>query len=88
MKKVSLLPLLILLAIGVSAVAEDRKPAPKSGEIKSRRSERSEVYKGQGHGFFNHGRGGNYYNKTTLEMDKFLQSLGFLEGDATIKVDK
>ena len=44
------------------------------------------VYEGKAHGFFNLGRGDSYA-KTVLEMDKFLQSLGFLEGKATIKVE-
>ena len=46
------------------------------------------VYEGQGHGFFNYKKGGGVnYNKTVLEMDKFLQSLGYLEGEATITVE-
>ncbi|MFP6854496.1 MAG: alpha/beta hydrolase, partial [Opitutales bacterium] len=36
------------------------------------------VYAGQSHGFFNQGRKGGYYEKTVLEMDKFLVSLGWL----------
>ncbi len=47
------------------------------------------VYQGQPHGFFNYGRGGNtYYNKTVGEMDKFLQSLGYLEGKPTTRPSK
>jgi len=45
------------------------------------------LFEGEGHGFFNYGRGGNVaYTKTVHTMDKFLASLGFLEGEPTIKV--
>ena len=44
------------------------------------------VYAGQPHGFFNKGKKGNYYEKTVLEMDKFLISLGWLKGKPTIRV--
>jgi acetyl esterase/lipase len=44
------------------------------------------VYAGQPHGFFNQGKKGNYYEKTVLEMDKFLISLGWLKGKPTIQV--
>lgn len=37
------------------------------------------VYEGQGHGFFNHGRGGKYYDLTLNEADKFLVDLGWIE---------
>lgn len=44
------------------------------------------IYEGQGHGFFNHGRNDNkYYDATVLAMDKFLASLGWLEGPPTLK---
>ena len=43
------------------------------------------VYAGQPHGFFNQGRKGGYYQKTVLEMDKFLLSLGWLKGKPTIE---
>jgi acetyl esterase len=37
-------------------------------------------YEGQGHGFFNMGRGGSeYYNKTLTALDEFLAGLGYLE---------
>jgi acetyl esterase/lipase len=40
---------------------------------------------GEGHGFFNFGRGdGSQYRKTMYETDKFLTSLGFLDGQPTI----
>ncbi|MDX1564009.1 MAG: alpha/beta hydrolase [Phycisphaeraceae bacterium] len=43
------------------------------------------IYEGQGHGFFNKSKsGGLYYRKTVFEMDKFLASLGWLQGDPTI----
>jgi acetyl esterase len=38
-------------------------------------------YAGQAHGFFNYGRGNNeHYQKTVVEMDKFLMGLGYLTG--------
>ena len=37
------------------------------------------VYPGQSHGFFNQGKPGGGYLKTLQEMDKFLNSLGWLE---------
>ena len=43
------------------------------------------VYKDQPHGFFNKRKKGNYYEKTVLEMDKFLAGLGWLKGKPTIK---
>jgi acetyl esterase/lipase len=44
------------------------------------------LYEGAAHGFFNFKRPGHYFEKTVLEMDRFLQSLGYLEGPATIEV--
>jgi len=44
------------------------------------------VYKDQPHGFFNQGKKGNYYEKTVLEVDRFLISLGWLKGKPTIRV--
>ncbi|MGE4550975.1 MAG: alpha/beta hydrolase [Opitutales bacterium] len=43
------------------------------------------VYAGQPHGFFNQGRKGGYYEKTVLEMDKFLADLGWLKDEPSIK---
>jgi acetyl esterase/lipase/lysophospholipase L1-like esterase len=46
-------------------------------------------YPGAGHGFFNHGRGGDpgeYYRKTLHRLHGFLQSLGYLDHDPTFKV--
>ena len=41
-------------------------------------------YEGQGHSFFNYGRGDNpYFLKTVEEMDKFLVSIGYLKGPST-----
>jgi len=37
-----------------------------------------EGYDGQAHGFFNHGREGDYYAKTTTRMLEFLGSLGYV----------
>tara|TARA_R110002049_G_scaffold72490_6_gene187393 strand:+ start:78886 stop:79803 length:918 start_codon:yes stop_codon:yes gene_type:complete len=45
------------------------------------------LYEGQAHGFFNQGRSKgdtNYFVETVRTADKFLQSLGFLDGEATI----
>jgi len=43
-------------------------------------------YEGEGHGFFNFGRGDNaYFIATTKEMDKFLVSLGWLKGPPTVE---
>jgi acetyl esterase len=39
------------------------------------------AYEGQGHGFFNHGRGdGRAYTDTLRKLDEFLIALGYLEG--------
>lgn len=43
-------------------------------------------YEGQGHGFFNASKGSEYYEKTLLETDKFLVSLGWLKGKPTLKM--
>ena len=46
------------------------------------------LYEGQPHGFFNHGRGdGRCYRDTVYKMDKFLASLGYLEGEPTIPME-
>ena len=43
------------------------------------------IYEGQTHGFFNYGREDNvYYGKTLVETDKFLASLGWIQGEPTI----
>ncbi|MBM3757006.1 MAG: alpha/beta hydrolase [Acidobacteria bacterium] len=38
-----------------------------------------EGYDGQEHGFFNHGRAGDYHAKTTARMLEFLGSLGYVK---------
>jgi acetyl esterase/lipase len=40
------------------------------------------LYPGAGHGFFN---AAPYYQKTVIEADKFLTSLGWLKGEPTLK---
>ena len=46
------------------------------------------LYEGQPHGFFNYGRGdGRCYLDTVHKMDKFLTSLGYLEGEPTISLE-
>jgi acetyl esterase/lipase len=44
-------------------------------------------YEGQGHGFFNPGKGGKmqFYYETLLATDKFLASLGWLKGEPTLQ---
>lgn len=44
------------------------------------------LYDGQPHGFFNRGRTKRCYQQTVFEMDRFLASLGWLEGPPTIAV--
>ena len=44
------------------------------------------TYEGQAHGFFNYRDGKNeYYYKTVFEADRFLSSLGYIQGEPTIK---
>lgn len=42
------------------------------------------LYEDQRHGFFSHSRGKKYYQETIFEVDKFLISLGYLNGEPTI----
>ena len=44
------------------------------------------LYKGQGHGFFNH-RNFKYYKKTLAATDAFLQSLGYLGSEPAVPVE-
>lgn len=44
------------------------------------------LYEGQKHGFFNL-KNIEYYNKTVIEADKFLTSLGYLKGEPTISIE-
>ena len=45
------------------------------------------LFEGHGHGFFNFKKGGSaVYAKTVHAMDKFLASLGYLEGEPTIEL--
>jgi acetyl esterase/lipase len=41
------------------------------------------LYEEQPHGFFNIDRENGYYEKTKMEMDRFLLSLGFLTGESS-----
>ena len=43
------------------------------------------LYEGLTHGFFNEGKSPRHYYQMVCEMDKFLVSLGYLEGTPTIK---
>ena len=46
------------------------------------------LYKGQPHGFFNHKNDdGKWYRKTVVAADRFLASLGWLEGEPTLESD-
>lgn len=47
----------------------------------------AKFYEGQGHGFFNPGKGGTdeFFYQTLLETDKFLTSVGWLKGEPTLK---
>jgi len=42
------------------------------------------LYEGQGHGFFNFNRGYTMYSTTLYETDRFLSSLGFINGEPLI----
>ena len=46
------------------------------------------LYKNQVHGFFNKFRSMKYFKSTLTEADKFLQSLGYLEKEPVIKIEK
>ena len=43
------------------------------------------LYEGQPHGFFNRRKSEEHFLKTVTEMDRFLESLGYLKGEPTIK---
>jgi len=44
-----------------------------------------ELYEGQAHGFFHFGREDNvYFERTLTDADRFLTSLGYLEGDPCV----
>lgn len=44
------------------------------------------IFDGQPHGFFNYGRAKNkYYYETVVAMDRFLRSLGWIEGEPTLE---
>ena len=43
-------------------------------------------YEGEGHGFFNYGRGGNqFFRETLTKTDEFLASLGYLSGSPQVE---
>jgi len=46
------------------------------------------LYEGQPHGFFNYGVSKEYYQKTLLEVDKFLHSIGYIGNNPTIPNEK
>ena len=43
------------------------------------------LYEDQPHGFFNRRKSEEHFLKTVTEMDRFLESLGYLKGEPTIK---
>jgi acetyl esterase/lipase len=43
-------------------------------------------YEGASHGFFNPGRGENWYRETLLEADRFLTTLGYVPGPAPNRI--
>ncbi len=43
------------------------------------------IYEGQGHGFFNQGKSPESFYQTVTEADRFLASLGYLEGEPTLQ---
>lgn len=62
--------------------------AERFAQVMKQKGNRCELvgYEGQGHGFFNFGRGdGEAFYRTLAETDKFLASLGWLEGEPTIE---
>ncbi len=46
------------------------------------------VYEGATHGFFNLNKKDGKYAETVIEMDRFLASLGYLEGEPTVQVEE
>jgi hypothetical protein len=44
------------------------------------------LYEGQKHGFFNHHHF-DMYHKTLLDMDEFLQSLGYLKKNPVVTIE-
>ena len=45
------------------------------------------LYQDQPHGFFNRSRSPKHFLATVTEMDRFLESLGYLDGPPTIRLD-
>jgi len=58
----------------------------KTGMIKAGVRCEALYYEGQGHGFFNPGQKGTdqYFYETLLAADRFLASLGWLQGGPTL----
>lgn len=89
--------LLLGAIVVMPARAQEAKPVPDRKEIYKTVGDVTLnlnvflfVYEGQGHGFFNHGNnaaqpgGGNpRYVETVAEMDKFLESLGYVKAPGT-----
>jgi len=65
---------------------DDLIPVATAEEYKKRMEELGgrcdlHLYDGQSHGFFNHFKSPVHYSETVIEMDRFLISLDFLDGD-------
>jgi acetyl esterase/lipase len=65
------------VADGVKQFAASMKDAGRPCEVK--------WYEGRAHGFFNPNRGREDHLATMEDMDRFLQSLGYLEGPPTVR---
>ena len=46
------------------------------------------LYENQPHGFFNRRQSPKHFLATVTEMDRFLASLGYIQGPPTIQLDK
>lgn len=66
------------LLAGVRQLVDKMKAAGNRCEL--------DLYEGRSHGFFNQrGKGNADFLKTTESVDRFLKSLGYLEGEPTVK---
>lgn len=70
---------------------DDLVPVETAKEYQRRMEEKGRrcdlhLYEGRAHGFFN-ATNGDDYTRTVIEMDRFLRSLGFLEGEPTLSLE-
>ncbi|HUQ68489.1 MAG TPA: alpha/beta hydrolase fold domain-containing protein, partial [Planctomycetaceae bacterium] len=76
-------PTLILIGTNDFLIAGNREFTDKMKAAGNRCE--LDLYEDQSHGFFNYGRNGNeYFLKTLTAMDKFLASLGYVQGPPTV----